>query len=167
MTINAISSVGTTSSASGTLGASSSKLSEDTKKKLKELGLDPSQYSSEAEAQAAIAAKQHQKTEGAKKAGGGGDFKRIEEEAQALAAQMGISAGGNDKISDIMSKISDKIDELESSAGSDKTKLAQVNDFSNKYTTISNELAQLQAAKNMTGATALGNYNKASLGLTA
>lgn len=165
MTIGAINSVGSASSTSIASGASSTKLSEDTKKKLKELGLDPSQYSSEAEAQAAIAAKEHQKTAGAQKAGGGGDFKRIEEEAQALAAQMGISAGGNDKINDLMDKISNKISELESGAGSDKTKLAQVNDFSNKYTTISNELAQLQAAKNMTGATALGNYNKASLGL--
>lgn len=164
MTIGAINSVGSASSTSIASGVSSTKLSEDTKKKLKELGLDPSQYSSEAEAKAAIAAKEHQKTEGAKKAGGG-DFKRIEEEAQSLAAEMGISAGSNDKISDIMDKISNKISELESGAGSDKTKLAQVNDFSNKYTTISNELAQLQAAKNMTGATALGNYNKASLGL--
>lgn len=165
MAIGAVSSVSTANSASSTLGASSSKLSEDTKKKLKELGLDPSQYSSEAEAQAAIASKKQQQISGAKKPGGG-DFKRIEEEAQSLVAEMGISVGSNDKINDIMGKISDKISELESSAGTDKTKLAQVNDFSNKYSAIVNELAQLQAAKNMTGATALGNYNKASLGLS-
>lgn len=161
MPINGVNSVKTVSFASS---SSTTKISEDTKKKLKELGLDPSQYSSEAEAQAAIAAKLHQQ-QGIHKPDKGGDFKRVEEEAQALAAQMGISVGSKDKINNVMGKISDKINELESSAGSDKTKLTQVNDFSNRYRAIADELAQLQAAKNMTGATALGNYNKASLGL--
>lgn len=164
MSLNAVSSAHSLNFANRS-SCASSKLSEDTKKKLKELGLDPSLYSSEAEAQTAIAAKKQQQISGAKKPGGG-DFKQIEEEAQALAAQMGISVGSNDKINDIMGKISDKISELESSAGSDKTKLVQFNDFSNKYSAIANELAQLQASKNMTGATALGNYNKASLGLS-
>lgn len=166
MAIDAIGSVGGASSARSLSGASSSKLSDDTKKQLIALGLDPTKYSNEADAKAAIsdAKEKRGKTEGAKKSGGSGDFKRIEEEAQALAAQMGISVDTN-KINDVMRKISDKVSELESSAGSDKTKLAQANDFSNKYSAIANELAQLQATKNMTGATALGNYNKASLGL--
>lgn len=162
MPINAVNSVKTINFTSS---SSTTKLSEDTKKKLKELGLDPAQYSSEAEAQAAIAAKLHQQQGIDKKHSGDNGFKRIEEEAQALAAQMGISVGSKDKIYDIMGKISDKISELESSAGSDKIKLAQVNDYSNRYRAIADELAQLQAAQNMTGATAMGNYNKASLGL--
>lgn len=164
MPVNAVSSLGGASFAGSASGASS-KISEDTKKKLLALGLNPADYKNETDAQAAIAAHQHQQQEGTKKAGGG-DFKRIEEEAQALAAEMGVAVGQNAKINDIMDKISSKLSELESNSGSDSTKTAQINDFSNKFTTISNELAQLQASKNMTGATALGNYNKASLGLS-
>lgn len=93
MTINATGSVSGANHSINTSGASSSKLSEDTKKKLIALGLNPSDYTNETDAKAAITAKERQKQQGA------------------------------------------------------------------------NEVAQLQAAKNMTGATALGNYNKASLGL--
>lgn len=165
MSIDAVSSMGGASSASISSGASSSKISEDTKKKLRALGLDPSRYTSEAEAQAAI--QEAMSKQIAQKPNGADGFKQIEEEAKALAAQMGVSVGNNDKLDDIMSSISSKIDELKSSAGSDENKLAQVNDYSAKFSAISNELTQLQAAKNMTGATALGNYNKAALGLTA
>jgi hypothetical protein len=160
---SAISSVGGASSAGGASGASA--LSEDTKKKLKALGLDPTKYATEADAQLAIQETTSKQT--AQKPAGADNFKTVEEEAQALASEMGLPVGNNDKIDDIMDGISAKIEELQSSAGSDPTKLSQLNDYNNKYTTISNELAQLQAAKNMTGATALGNYNKASLGLAA
>lgn len=165
MSVNAVSSVGGASSAVGTSGASSSKLSEDTKKKLRALGLDPTKYTSEAEAQAAI--QEAMLKQASHKPKGADGFKAVEEEAKALAAEMGISTSNNDKIGDIMNAISAKISELQSSAGSDASKLAQVNDYSNKFAAISNELNQLKAANNMTGATALGNYNKAALGLTA
>lgn len=165
MAINAVSSVSGAGSSSSSSGASSSKLSEDTKKKLKALGLDPSQYTSEAEAQAAIQEAMAKQT--GQKPNGADGFKQVEEEAKTLAAQMGISVGNNDKLNDIMDAISSKIGELQASAGSDESKLAQVTDYSNKFSAISSELAQLQAAHNMTGATALGNYNKAALGLAA
>lgn len=92
MAISAVNSSGTARLTNNSSKVSS-KISEDTKKKLIALGLNPSDYTNETDAKAAIAAKEHQKQQGA------------------------------------------------------------------------NELTQLQATKNMTGATALGNYNKASLGL--
>lgn len=164
--INSVSSLGTLGTTSG---ASSSKLSEDTKKKLQALGLDPTKYSCEAEAQAAITAfiQQQQQQEGTKKTGGNGEIKTIKSEVQSLASEMGISVGNNDKIGDIMDKINEKISELQSSAGSDNNKLSLVNDYNNKFSAISSELDQLKAAKNMTGATALANYNKATHGFAA
>lgn len=92
MKINALNSSGITNFASSSSKVSS-KISEDTKKKLIALGLNPSDYANETEAKAAIAAKEHQKQQG----------------------------------------------------------------------TI--DLAKLQATKDMTGATALGDYNKFSHGL--
>lgn len=161
MSVNAVSfSTGSTTGAS----ASSSVLSDDTKKKLQALGLDPSKYTSEAQAQQAIQDAQT-KQESTRQSGNKGSFETIKTEVQELAGSMGISAGSNDKISDIMSSISDKISELQSSAGSDQTKLSQVNSYNSQYTSITNEIAQMEAAKSMTGATALANYNKIALGI--
>ena len=162
----AVSSVSSSTPATSTPTAAPSALSDDTKKKLQALGLDPTKYATEADAEQAIqdaTAKQA----ATKKPDGAGNFKTIEEEAQALASEMGIPVGQNDKMSDIMDAITAKIDDLQSSAGSDPTKLAQVNDYNSKFSSISSELAQLQASRSMTGATALGNYNKASQGLAA
>lgn len=92
MTIKAVNSSGTINFARSSSKVSS-KISEDTKKKLIALGLSPCNYANETDAKAAITAKELQKQQNA------------------------------------------------------------------------NELAQPQAAKSMAGATALGNYNKASLGL--
>ena len=161
MSVNAITSVRSSSVAS----SSSSALSEDTKKKLQAVGLDPAKYTSETQAQQAIK-EAEEKKEGHKKAQGANPFETIKTEVQELASAMGLTVGGNDKISDIMSNISDKISELKSTAGSDQTKLSEIDGYNSQFTTISTELAQMEAAKSMKGATALANYNKAALGLT-
>lgn len=168
MSIDAVSSVSSSSSTSSSSSSSSSSaLSQETIDKLKALGLDPSQYSSEAEAQQAIT--DAQQKQDAQKSGGSGSssLSTIKTEVEELASSMGISVGNSDKISDIMQNISDKISELQSSAGSDESKQTQVTGYNDQYTTISNELAQLEASRSMTGANALANYNKASLGLAA
>ena len=168
MSVNAVGSVNSSSSAAST--SSSSAISEDTKKKLQALGLDPSKYTSEAQAQTAITqaqAQQQSQQDGAKKSGGSGSFATIKTEVQDLASKMGVSVGNNDKASDILSNISDKISELQSSAGTDPTKLSELNGYQSQYTSISSELSQLEASRNMTGATALADYNKATLVKTA
>lgn len=163
MSVDSINSVSSASSSSST--SSSSALSQETINKLKALGLDPNDYTSETAAQKAIAdlqAKQMQQT-----TGGSSDFKTIKTDAEELAAAMGITTGNSDKISDLMDEISDKISELQESAGTDETKLSQVTEYNSQYTTISNELSKLEVSRSMTGANALANYNKASLGLVA
>ena len=143
-------------------------LSDDTKKQLQALGLDPSKYTSEAAAQQAITQAQSQQQEqGAQKSGGSSSFASMKSEVQDLASKMGVEVGNNDKIDDILSNISSKIDSLQANAGTDPTKLSDVNGYQAQYSTISAELSQMQAARNMTGASALANYNKAALGLAA
>jgi len=163
---DAISSV--SSSSSSKTSSTSSVLSNDTKAKLKALGLDPTKYTSESAAQEAITEaqeKQQQKTAAPKS--DGSSFTTIKTEVQDLAAKIGITVGTNDKTSDILTKISDQITELKSAAGTDSSKLSAASAYESQYTTISSELSQLESAKNMTGASALANYNKAALGLAA
>lgn len=163
MSIDSINSVNSASASSSS--SSTSKLSEETKKKLQALGLDPTKYTSEAQAQTAITEAQNKQA--SNKPAAPSNFQTIKNEVQDLASKMGIIPGANDKINDIMANISDKITELQATAGTDSAKLAQVSDYNSQYTTISNELAQMEAAKNMTGASAMANYNKAALGLAA
>lgn len=163
MSVNAISSA-STGSASGS-SASATQLSQDTINKLKALGLDPTKYTSELQAKQAI--EEAQEKQAPQKPNSKDSFSTLKTEAQDLASQMGVIVGNSDKISDIMDKISTQIDELQSSAGTDETKLSQVNDYNTQYTALSSELSQLQASQNMTGAMALANYNKAAFGLAA
>lgn len=163
MSVNAISSSFSASSASG---SSTSQLSEDTKKKLQALGLDPTKYTSEAQAQAAIQEALARQTQQPPKPEAV-NMDSIKTEVQELASSMGVTVGSNDKIDDILNNISLKITELQASAGTDSSKLADVNSYQTKYTTIENELSQLKASKSMTGANALANYNKAALGLSS
>lgn len=164
---DAISSVSSTSSASSASASSSTAISDDTKKKLLALGLDPSKYTTESQAEEAITEAQAKQQPQQAQKSGSSSFATIKTEVQELASKMGLNVGTNDKTSDILSKISDEINELQSTAGSDPTKASQANAYQSQYTTISSELSQLEAARNMTGATALGNYNKAAQGLAA
>jgi hypothetical protein len=165
----AISSVSSSSVASTNNNSSSTALSDDTKNKLQALGLDPSKYTTEAQAQAAItqAQAQQQSQQSGTQKSGSSSFSTIKTEVQDLASKMGISVGSNDKMKDILGKISDKMSELQSTAGTDPTKLSELNGYQSQYTSISSELSQLEASRNMTGATALADYNKATLVKTA
>ncbi|MFA7658935.1 MAG: hypothetical protein WCY19_05840 [Candidatus Gastranaerophilaceae bacterium] len=167
MSIDAVSSVASSSVATSAARSSSSTLSDDTKKKLQALGLDPSKYTSETQAQLAIKDAQ-EKQEGTKKSGGSNPLESIiKTEVNSLASAMGIEIGSNDKLDDILNKISTQLTTLQASAGTDGTKLSNVNNYQNQFATITSELSQLEAARKMTGATALANYNKAALGLAA
>lgn len=150
---------------------SASALSEDTKKKLKALGLNPSNYTSESQAQAAIKAAEAKKAETQKPQGaapsGGTDMQTVHDEAKSLASEMGVYVGTDDTMDDILAGISDKINELKASAGTDAGKLEEVEDFESRYNSISDDYTQVKSAKNMTGASALAAYNKAAFGIAA
>lgn len=163
---DAISSI--SSNASSSLSASSSssgKLTDETKKKLEALGIDTANVKTEAEGQAKLkeahAAQAHQKPKGAS------PMASIEDGAKALASEMGVSVGSKDKLTDIFDNITAKLSELKASAGDDENKKAEVSNYENQYNTLYNEYSQMAAARNMTGASALANYNKAALGLAA
>ena len=164
--INAINS----SAVKNTSSSSSGALSEDTKKKLEALGIDTSNITKETqgksklkEAQAAAHAQGHgQKPQSAS------SMQAIKTEVDALAAKMGVSVGTNDKIDDIFRNISAKISSLQSAAGTDKTKSAEVESYQAEYASISSEYTQMQASQSMLGKSlnALASYNKAALGLS-
>lgn len=159
MSVEAVNSVNGSNSNNET-NSSLSVLSEDTIKKLEALGLDPTKYTSEEQAEEAIAAAQQpQQTPQT----GSNSYDTIKTEVDDLASQMGIDIGNKDTLDDILDKISTQITTLQADAGTDQTKLQDANNYQNEYTTISNELSQLEAAQNMTGATALASYNKASI----
>lgn len=154
--------VGTSSSGSSTA------LTDVTKKKLEALGIDTTNIKTESdgqaklqEAQAAQAAAQHQG-----KHHGTNPMESIEDGAKSLAAQMDIAVGTKDDIGTVFSNISTKIEELQASAGDDQTKKSEVDGYQKQYDTLYREYSQAMAAKKMTGASALANYNKAALGLS-
>lgn len=161
--INAISANSSASQAN----SASSALNSATKKKLEALGLDPKKYTTEAAAQEAITEAQAKQQPSPPPKPDGTSFETIKTKVQDLASKIGIAVGTNDKTADILTKISNQITELKSAAGTDASKLSAVNGYQSQYTTISSELSQLESAKNMTGASALANYNKAALGLAA
>jgi len=161
-----VSSISAISSGSTAIsGSSSTAITSDIKKKLQALGLDPSKYSTEAQAQAAITQAQAQQQPPQKPSGSKDDS--IKTEVQDLASKMGITAASEDKISDILTKISDKISELRASAGTDPTKQAEADSYEYQYTTLSNDFSQKESSKSkLTGTLeGLANYNKASLAL--
>ena len=171
---DAISLVGGNSAASTSSGHSSTAITADTKKKLQALGLDPSKYKTEAQAQQALMQAQLNQPIGnctpctnCGKCGkcGSSNINSIKTEVQDLASKVGLVSGSNDKIDNILSNISYKINELQSSAGTDGTKLSEVKSYQSEYTSISDIVKQMEAAKNMMGASALANYNKAAQGL--
>ena len=166
---DAISSVSSNSAASSSSNSSSAaKISDETKKKLEALGLDPSKYTSEAAAQAAITeaqqAQQAQQAQAQPK-NSGTSMETIEDSVKNLASKMGVPVGNNDKVDDILGNLSDKISELKTSAGTDETKKTEATAYDNEYFTLNAEYTQATAAQNMTGATAVAVYNKAALGL--
>lgn len=171
LSINALSGASSSYSAS-----SSQKLTEETKKKLEALGLDPSKYKTEAEGKAALVgaqttqtaqAAQSMQVQGQQPPPPPASAQSIKAEVEDLAAKVGVSIGSTDKPNDILTKISDKIAELKAAAGTDQTKLAEVQGYQGQYDTINAEITQMQASKSKISGTlnALANYNKAALGL--
>lgn len=147
--------------APATQASSASSLSQETIKRLKALGLNPADYKSEADAQAAIiqAAKEKHQAHGHT---GGTSMKTVEKEANALASAMGISTAQNASVSDVLNAIVAKLEALKATSA---TKQSEFLGFQSKYESIKSEYLQLISTQNMTGAMAQGAYNKAALGL--
>ncbi|MBP7211837.1 hypothetical protein KBA27_03290 [bacterium] len=172
MSVNSVSSVSTSQVASSS--SSSSQISSSTKKKLEELaaqGVNVSNIKTEAQAEALInkveSAQQQQKAQGANAQQGNNSEATIKTEITDLAQKMGVAVGNDDKVSDIMDKVSQKLTELQSSAGSDASKKSEYEQYASQYSDIEKEYNQSQSGQSMISGSMNGmaNYNKALLGL--
>lgn len=144
--------------------SNSTKLTPATKAKLEALGVDTTNIKTEAEGQRIlkiVEAKQEevQKTHISK---GVSSATSIRAEATQLASEVGVSVSNDDKIDNILSKISDKINELRINIGNDQSKLAQINKYQSQLEAISSEFSNMQTSKIQlsNGMNALASYNK-------
>lgn len=162
---------GVTSSASNSFFGcvSGSRLSEETIRKLRRLGIEPSTVTSEAQAQALIT-KLEQKLEQVHKTANSNNAQQATSseaemiaKAKALAAQVGISVSSSESLSDIFSKISKKLESI--TKGGDSLKevkgyKSELSSLEDEYSTIQQSQNSMYSAMNYTA-----NMNKYILGL--
>lgn len=162
---------GVTSSASNSFFGcvSGSRLSEETIRKLRRLGLEPSTVTSEAQAQALIT-KLEQKLEQVHKTANSNNAQQATSseaemiaKAKALAAQVGVSVSSSESLSDIFSKISKKLESI--TKGGDSLKevkgyKSELSSLEDEYSTIQQSQNSMYSAMNYTA-----NMNKYILGL--
>lgn len=162
---------GVTSSASNSFFGcvSGSRLSEETKRKLRQLGIEPSTVTSEAQAQALIT-KLEQKLEQVHKTANSNNAQQATSseaemiaKAKALATQVGVSVSSSESLSDIFSKISKKLESI--TKGGDSLKevkgyKSELSSLEDEYSTIQQSQNSMYSAMNYTA-----NMNKYILGL--
>ncbi len=162
---------GVTSSASNSFFGcvSGSRLSEETIRKLRRLGIEPSTVTSEAQAQALIT-KLEQKLEQVHKTANSNNAQQATSseaemiaKAKALAAQVGVSVSSSESFSDIFSKISKKLESI--TKGGDSLKevkgyKSELSSLEDEYSTIQQSQNSMYSAMNYTA-----NMNKYILGL--
>lgn len=162
---------GVTSSANNSFFGcvSGSRLSEETKRKLRQLGIEPSTVTSEAQAQALIT-KLEQKLEQVHKTANSNNAQQATSseaemiaKAKALAAQVGVSVSSSESLSDIFSKISKKLESI--TKGGDSLKevkgyKSELSSLEDEYSTIQQSQNSMYSAMNYTA-----NMNKYILGL--
>lgn len=169
MSSNSIGAVSNTAAASSTTASTASTtataLTSATKAKLEALGIDTTNIKTEADGQSAlIAAQQTQKKAHANKSGNSSE-QEIKTESKELASQVGVPVAEDDTTDTIISNVSEKISELQASAGDDEAKLAEVNQYQTQLETISSEYSQMQAshAQLSNSLEGLARYNKTSM----
>jgi len=151
--INSISSTSASSSTSSTSSSSSAqKLTDDTKKKLQDLGVDISGITSEAQGQIALLiaqqqAQQAQSAQGTKPHSGSGkaEMDALKSQATTLAGKLGISVSSDEKISDIIAAIGPAIDAKVSAAGNDQIKVEEAQGLQEEFSSLSSSLSNMQA----------------------
>ena len=160
MSINSVSSIGSFT------GCQSSNLSEETKRKLRELGVEPSTVANEFQAQQLIKILEQKLEQVHKSASFGNARKAISGEAEliakakALANQVGISVSSTDSLSDIFSKIKAKINTMEAQGQDIKACKSELSALEDKYSTVQQNQSSMLSAMNYTA-----SLNKYMLGL--
>lgn len=162
---------GVTSSASNSFFGcvSGSRLSEETIRKLRRLGIEPSTVTSEAQAQALIT-KLEQKLEQVHKTANSNNAQQATSseaemiaKAKALAAQVGVSVSSSESLSDIFSKISKKLESI--AKGGDSLK--EVKGYKSELSSLEDEYSMIQQSQNSmySAMNYTANMNKYILGL--
>lgn len=160
MSINSVSSIGSFT------GCQSSNLSEETKRKLRELGVEPSTVANEFQAQQLIKILEQKLEQVHKSASFGNARKATSGEAEliakakALANQVGISVSSTDSLSDIFSKIKAKINTMEAQGQDIKAYKSELSALEDKYSTVQQNQSSMLSAMNYTA-----SLNKYMLGL--
>ncbi len=160
MSINSVSSIGSFT------GCQGSNLSEETKRKLRELGVEPSTVANEFQAQQLIKTLE-QKLEQVHKSASFGNARKattgeaeLIAKAKALANQVGISVSSTDSLSDIFSKIKAKINTMEAQGQDIKAYKSELSALEDKYSTVQQNQSSMLSAMNYTA-----SLNKYMLGL--
>lgn len=160
MSINSVSSIGSFT------GCQGSNLSEETKRKLRELGVEPSTVANEFQAQQLIKTLEQKLEQVHKSASFGNARKATSGEAEliakakALANQVGISVSSTDSLSDIFSKIKAKINTMEAQGQDIKDYKSELSALEDKYSTVQQNQSSMLSAMNYTA-----SLNKYMLGL--
>lgn len=160
MSINSVSSIGSFT------GCQGSNLSEETKRKLRELGVEPSTVANEFQAQQLIKILEQKLEQVHKSASFGNARKATSGEAEliakakALANQVGISVSSTDSLSDIFSKIKAKINTMEAQGQDIKAYKSELSALEDKYSTVQQNQSSMLSAMNYTA-----SLNKYMLGL--
>lgn len=160
MSISSVSSIGSFT------GCQSSNLSEETKRKLRELGVEPSTVANEFQAQQLIKTLEQKLEQVHKSASFGNARKATSGEAEliakakALANQVGISVSSTDSLSDIFSKIKAKINTMEAQGQDIKAYKSELSALEDKYSTVQQNQSSMLSAMNYTA-----SLNKYMLGL--
>lgn len=160
MSINSVSSIGSFT------GCQGSNLSEETKRKLRELGVEPSTVANEFQAQQLIKILEQKLEQVHKSASFGNARKATSGEAEliakakALANQVGISVSSTDSLSDIFSKIKAKINTMEAQGQDIKACKSELSVLEDKYSTVQQNQSSMLSAMNYTA-----SLNKYMLGL--
>lgn len=160
MSINSVSSIGSFT------GCQGSNLSEETKRKLRELGVEPSTVANEFQAQQLIKTLE-QKLEQVHKSASLGNARKattgeaeLIAKAKASANQVGISVSSTDSLSDIFSKIKAKINTMEAQGQDIKACKSELSALEDKYSTVQQNQSSMLSAMNYTA-----SLNKYMLGL--
>lgn len=141
-------------------------LSEEIKRKLRALGVEPSTVSSETQAKALVE-KLEAKLQQVHKAGNPTSAQKIctgevISRAKVLANQVGVDVSASDSLSDIFSKIASKINKIPDGGG-DKNKnslKAELSQLESDYSSIKSSQDSMFSAMSQTA-----NLNKYFLGL--
>lgn len=166
MPINNVSSI----SYFGVSQSASNGLSEETKRKLQALGIDPTTVSSETEAQAVIASAK-QKIEQTKNESSSQNTCCSSEcelisRAKHLAEKIGLQTSNNDSLRNLIDKISTKLSLILNKTQDEQTN-DKISNYQNELTSIENEYSQINNNQNslLTAMNLTANMNKFFLGI--